>query len=106
MRPVEDATPLIDVASASAQAATPSIRALRRPINAAGRSRTLGKPYGKALRIALEHGDRETRIAAKWLAHRLIYQAMASRLNRERGPISRLDDHVRKSVRLFEEMLR
>ena len=57
--------------------------------------------------FAIEHGDRVTKAAAEMLAFHLFCEAITARLlDAGRGPIPRLCEQIRDSVRLFGEVLR
>ena len=100
---------MIDVKSVRALYSSPSIRNLCRPIRTRD-SWHSHETYGKeleALAFAIRHGDCGTKAAAEMVAYRLLYEAIAARLlERDRGPIPRMVEQIRHSIKLFEEILR
>ena len=92
----------------AAMVPAPSIRTLCRPVkeDALPSSAELCQKV-KALMLAIEYGDQETRTAAEMLAYRMLFEAMAARMNNpERGAIPRFVNQLSKSVKAFEDVLR
>ncbi len=88
----------------------PSIRALRRPVQAeesgVGRSGRPSRYVLEALGFAVEHGDQQAKQVAEALAYGLIARAMAARLlDPRRGSVPRFVNRLQKSVESFEEKL-
>lgn len=100
---------MTNVMSVPTEYSSPSIRNLTRPIKTRESSPS-HEIHGKdleALSFAIEHGDRETKAAAEMLAYHLLCEAITARLlDADRGPIPRLFEQIRDSVRLFGEVLR
>lgn len=87
----------------------PSIRTLSRPIRSGDSTPSLDtyRKEFEALAFAMEHGDRATKAAAEIVAYRLLCTAITSgMLDRDRGPIPRLVEQIRQSIRSFEELVR
>ena len=86
----------------------PSIRDLRRPVqageSAAGGSGRPSQDVLKALMFAIEHGDRQAKEAAEALACSLIARSMMTRLlDPRRGSVPGFVNRLQKSVESFEE---
>ena len=59
------------------------------------------------LRLALEHGDEQTRATAQEYVHALMLKAIAGRLFAGRhGPVSVFREQIERSVQSFEKALR
>lgn len=86
----------------------PSIRDLRRPVQAgesgAGGSGRPSQDMLKALMFAIEHGDRQAKEVAEALACSLIARSMMTRLlDPRRGSVPGFVNRLQKSVESFEE---
>ena len=85
----------------------PSSRALRQPVQAGesgvGGSGRPSQDVLKSLTFAIEHGDRQAKVAAEALVYGLIVRAMTARLlDPRRGAVPGFVHRLRKSVESFE----